>query len=357
MSLKLTNKDVLIHLDDFEPTMENIFIAKPVEKKKGAITYYKPNIYIRYPVMNEEGRAVRVNGKIKYTDNMGRFYCQFPERFSFGVQEIIDMTSKAPTGNYSLSVSLFPREDVTDYDRSLQTKLEEFINVCKDKLVEHKDAMGFNKMNVHTIDDSMSKLLYYSKDKVSKLPLPEKGATMSPKLIKVKETFESTFYIKDRYDSKGNAIVTDPMDYLSDSATKKYCLCNIQPVILFDTIYVAGVSKAHFQTKVAECIIEKVQQKTTKFLGNKKGKPSIVDDEEVGEVEDQIDENDQEIDEKDERESDIDEQKDNNEKDEVEEVNNSIEKVIISITDDEKEVEEKTPLKTKTKTKKKIVKL
>jgi len=199
------------------------------------------------------------------TESIGDFMLLMDRSFSFGVSESIDPATKRVTG-HSLAVVMYSKDGATTREVNTVDKLEKFIEVCKDHLLNVRKSVKQPKLEMSDLKN-MNKLLYWKTDEDGNR-IPGASPTLSPKLIEFNESVNAKgevkpyqmvtkFYLEDEVDEDGNPREVDPLTFLSDNANKKFKLCYVRPVIKMDSIFIGA--KISIQCKITESDIAPVQ--------------------------------------------------------------------------------------------------
>lgn len=259
---------------------DNIVLCDPVNIKVPGVAFP----IIKIPILCKTAKrkngefVLDANGYIQVEDNTyTKCAFMFPEMFSFGVSENTDPNTNKLNG-YQMSLCLYSKEGATEEQLKCHENIKRFLTRAKEFLVKNRSKI--NKPTYNDVRDfkDIDKVVYQKFDEDGN-PLADSIPTIYPKLVYYKEQVDmktgkvkpsnlsTTFYNEDDVDSDGNAVQVNPLEYLSDTKQKKYKLCNVKPIIDFDSISVAP--KPSLKLTVPEAFIKTIQTGQTKLLMNK----------------------------------------------------------------------------------------
>jgi hypothetical protein len=266
-SNKISKQNQLHNVETYN--LENVFFGEPEAYSipgDKPINFHRINIYTKN--QDENGK---LNGSV------GDLILKFPKMFSFGVSANKDDTQKL-TG-HSVSLCMWSKEGVSEYELKATELLEKLITKCKDKIFSLRKELKKPKMEMSDLK-KLDKLLYWKEDDDGNR-IPGVGPIFTPKLIEYKETRDkngnvkphqivTVFYLEDEVDEEGNPVEVNPLEFLADKTNKKYCF--ITPAIKIDNIFVGGTAIT-IQCKIYEADIATVQLGQKRLLhpssGNK----------------------------------------------------------------------------------------
>lgn len=275
-------KKMTTELYDFSQyNPNNIVFCDPVKITVPGVAFpiIKVPILCKYAKKKNGELQFDNNGFIEVEDNAyGKCAFMFPEMFSFGVSENLDLVTKNLNG-YQMSVCLYAKEGATEEQLKCHNNIKRFLERAKEFLVKNRSKI--NKPTCNDVRDfkDLDKVVYQKLDEEGQ-PLADSIPTMYPKLVYYKEQTDvktggkkpanlaTTFYNEDEVDEDGNPSQVNPLDYLSDSKQKAFKLCNVKPVIDFDSISVAP--KPSLKVTIPEAFVKSIQTGQTKLLMNKK---------------------------------------------------------------------------------------
>lgn len=259
---------------------DNIVFCDPVKVKipGGSFNIVKIPILCKYAKRKNGEIVLDDKGFIVADDNaIGKCAFMFPEMFSFGVSENIDNATKQLTG-YQLPLTLYSKEGATSEQLKCHDNIKRIIERAKEFLVKNRSKIGKPTCNDVRDFKDLDKVVYQKMDEDGQ-PMPDSIPTINPKLIYYKERVDSetgvtkpaslstVFYNEDEVDEAGNVVEVDPLEYLSNSSQKKYKLCNVKPVIDFDSMCVAA--KTSMKLTIPEAFVKTIQSGQSRLLSNR----------------------------------------------------------------------------------------
>jgi hypothetical protein len=108
--------------------------------------------------------------------------------FSFGIKEQLDPVTKISTGNYTLPLCLFNRNEVSENEKMWSENFKSIVNKCKEHLLKLKEDEEFSengyKINKDNLEDFEINSVYLGpRNKNKKVEDPNYKPILSPKLI------------------------------------------------------------------------------------------------------------------------------------------------------------------------------